>query len=183
MARSLLIFVALQPLSSYTWNRHTHTHSQLYRIPRAATPRSINITLSPIPGLPTDRLTPAALACCQQVGSSSTTVGDIIDRGGGDHKVLRMIQKAVDNVNKKAASKISKVGCRQVWIFIIWLDVHGKCTDITVHTMSCDSYLLVFLYIIILLFVAPIKYVVLHNYYNYVLNIRLLIHRLPSGRY
>ncbi|XP_064390607.1 long-chain-fatty-acid--CoA ligase ACSBG2-like isoform X3 [Halichondria panicea] len=60
-------------------------------------------------GLPTDRLTPAALACCQKVGSSSATVGDIIDRGEGDHKVLRMIQKAVDNVNKKASSKISKI--------------------------------------------------------------------------
>ena len=30
-------------LSSYSWNRHTHTHSQLYRIPRAAKPRGILI--------------------------------------------------------------------------------------------------------------------------------------------
>ncbi len=40
VARSLyklLVFVALQLLSSYSWN----AHSQLYRIPRAATPRGI----------------------------------------------------------------------------------------------------------------------------------------------
>ncbi len=41
--QKLLVFVALQPLSSYSWNTHTHrqTHSQLYRIPPAATPRGI----------------------------------------------------------------------------------------------------------------------------------------------
>ena len=49
-----------------------------------------------------------ALSACQKVGSSSLTVNDILD-GGGDHRVLRMIQKAIDGVNKKATSKISKV--------------------------------------------------------------------------
>ncbi len=39
----LLVFIALQPLSSYSWNRHAHTHNQLYHIPRAATPRGIII--------------------------------------------------------------------------------------------------------------------------------------------
>ncbi len=47
-----VVFVALQPLSSYSWNRHTdtdtnththtHTHSQLYRISRAATPMTFD---------------------------------------------------------------------------------------------------------------------------------------------
>ncbi len=34
ITQKLLVFVASQPLSSYSWNRQTH--SQLYRIPRAA---------------------------------------------------------------------------------------------------------------------------------------------------
>ncbi len=74
--QKLLIFVALQPLSSYSWNRqtdththtrlasrhccrrtvqkvlarestHVHTHSQLYRLPRAATPRDIRYLACP----------------------------------------------------------------------------------------------------------------------------------------
>ena len=44
-----LVFVAMQPFSSYTAGTHartharthTHTQSQLYSIPRAATPRGI----------------------------------------------------------------------------------------------------------------------------------------------
>ncbi len=44
VAKRLLVFVALQPLSSYSCNRHTH--SQLYHIPRAATSRGIKNSLT-----------------------------------------------------------------------------------------------------------------------------------------
>ncbi len=37
----LLVFVALQPLIMQLQLEYTHTHSQLYRIPRTATPRGI----------------------------------------------------------------------------------------------------------------------------------------------
>ena len=63
-------------------------------------------------GLPTDQLTPVAVAACQRVGSHSLTVSEILKGGGGagDHKVLKMIQKGVDNVNKRALSRAQKVG-------------------------------------------------------------------------
>ncbi len=39
--QKLLVFVTLQPLSSYSWNTLTHTHNQLYRIPRTTMPQGI----------------------------------------------------------------------------------------------------------------------------------------------
>ena len=62
-------------------------------------------------GLPTDQLTPVAVAACQRVGSHSLTVSEILKGGGGagDHKVLKMIQKGMDNVNKRALSRAQKV--------------------------------------------------------------------------
>ena len=59
-------------------------------------------------GLPTNQLTQVALDECKKVGSSSQTVDDILSRGG-DHKVLKMLQKGIDAVNKRAPSKIHKV--------------------------------------------------------------------------
>ena len=59
-------------------------------------------------GLPMNQLSPVAVAACQRVGSHSLTVTDILV-GGGDHKVLKMIQKGVDNVNRKALSRAQKV--------------------------------------------------------------------------
>ena len=58
--------------------------------------------------LPTNQLTEVALEECRKIGSSSQTVNDILN-GGGDHKVLKMLQKGIDTVNKKAPSKIHKV--------------------------------------------------------------------------
>lgn len=57
-------------------------------------------------GLPTSLLSPQALSALQKVGSAAKTVSDIVD---GDQKVLKMIQKGVDAVNKKAPTKIHKV--------------------------------------------------------------------------
>ena len=58
-------------------------------------------------GLPTNQLSPLAVDLCQGIGSTSTTVTDIVDKG--DHKVLKMIQKGIDHVNKKATTKLHKV--------------------------------------------------------------------------
>ena len=58
---------------------------------------------------PTRRLTEVARGECQSVGSSALTVNDILD-SGGDHKVLKMIQKGIDSVNRKAPSRAQKVG-------------------------------------------------------------------------
>ena len=59
-------------------------------------------------GLPMNQLTSVAVAACQRVGSHALTVTDILV-GGGDHKVLKMIQKGVDNVNRRALSRAQKV--------------------------------------------------------------------------
>lgn len=66
-----------------------------------------------ITGLPTNQLSPVAVDVCQRAGSMSVTVTDILEKG--DHKVLKMIQKGIDRVNKKATSNIQKVkkGCAQ----------------------------------------------------------------------
>ncbi len=60
-------------------------------------------------GLPTDKLTPVAVEACQKVGSEAVSVGDILG-GGGDQRVLKMIQKGIDAVNRKALSRAQKVG-------------------------------------------------------------------------
>ena len=64
-------------------------------------------------GLPTNQLSEVAVAASQRVGSPALTVSDVLERGG-DHKVLKMIQKGVDTVNKKAPSKVHKVS----WCFV-----------------------------------------------------------------
>ena len=61
-----------------------------------------------VTGLPTNKLTDVALEECKKIGSGSKTVDDILNRGG-DHRVLKMLQKGIDTVNKKAPSKIHKV--------------------------------------------------------------------------
>ena len=60
-------------------------------------------------GLPTNLLTPQVLSGLKNIGSSAKTVSDILD-GIGDQKVLKMIQRGVDAVNKKAPTKVHKVG-------------------------------------------------------------------------
>ena len=58
-------------------------------------------------GYPTDRLNPTALASCKSLGSSAKTVSDILV--GGDGKVLRMIQKGVDDINQQVSCKAHRV--------------------------------------------------------------------------
>ena len=69
---------------------------------------SLKVEKDEATGLPTNQLSAVALEECQQVDSSAISVADILE-GGGDHKVLKMIQKGIDNVNKKANSRVQKV--------------------------------------------------------------------------
>jgi long-chain-fatty-acid--CoA ligase ACSBG len=62
---------------------------------------------------PTERLTPAAIDWCCSVGSSATTVADIVDQH--DPKVMEAIQKGIDIVNKKATSRAQ---CIQKWTIL-----------------------------------------------------------------
>ena len=69
---------------------------------------TLRVEMDETTGLPTNQLTQVALDECKRIGSSSRTVDDILSRGG-DHKVLKMLQKGIDAVNKRAISKIHKV--------------------------------------------------------------------------
>lgn len=69
---------------------------------------TLRVVVDEATGLPTNQLSPIAVEACQKVRSSALTVADVLS-GGGDHKVLKMIQKGIDNVNKMAASKVQKV--------------------------------------------------------------------------
>lgn len=68
----------------------------------------LQVEIDEASGLPTDQLTDVAVAECCHVGSSALTVSDILGNGG-DTRVLRMIQKGIDSVNKKAPSRAQKV--------------------------------------------------------------------------
>ena len=102
-------------------------------------------------GLPTNRLTQVALDECRRIGSSSQTVDDILSRGG-DHKVLKMLQKGIDAVNKRAPSKIHKVCNACLFDDLYLLDrtdlvVWQKCMctmDVDIvcaHVCMCVSFL------------------------------------------
>ena len=58
-------------------------------------------------GLPTDKLSNAAITECRQAGSTATTVNEIIC--GQDDSILRMIKKGIDKANKQAVSRAHKV--------------------------------------------------------------------------
>lgn len=62
---------------------------------------------------PTDQLTVSAINWCCSVGSSATTVTDIIDQQ--DPKVMEAIQKGISIVNKKATSRAQ---CIQKWTIL-----------------------------------------------------------------
>ena len=69
---------------------------------------TLKVIQDEVTGLPTNQLSPAAVAACERVGSTAKTVSDVLEKG--DHKVLKMIQKGIDQANRKATSKIQKVG-------------------------------------------------------------------------
>ncbi len=56
---------------------------------------------------PLDRLAPQTLEWCRSIGSDAKVVGDVMD--GKDAAVLKAIQAAVDNVNKKAESNAKRI--------------------------------------------------------------------------
>ena len=59
-------------------------------------------------GRSSNQLTFEAIMACRKVGSSATTIDDVIDESG-DTNVLKMIKKGVDHVNSKASIKSHKV--------------------------------------------------------------------------
>ena len=63
-------------------------------------------------GLPTDKLSDAAITECRQAGSSATTVSEITR--GKDDCVLKMIKRGIDKANKQAVSRAHKV--QNYWI-------------------------------------------------------------------
>ncbi len=69
---------------------------------------ALKVIQDDITGLPTNQLSPLAVEECQRVGSTTTTVTDVLS-SGDDHKVLKMIQKGIDRVNRKATTKTHKV--------------------------------------------------------------------------
>ena len=58
-------------------------------------------------GEPTDNLSAIALKECESVGSTSKRVSEVI--GGGDPKILEMIEKGIKRANDKAISNAQKV--------------------------------------------------------------------------
>lgn len=66
-----------------------------------------------ITNYPTERLNPTAIAICRSVGSMAETVSDI-SKGDGDHRILKMIQKAIDKVNKGVSCNHHRVRNYQI---------------------------------------------------------------------
>ena len=82
-------------------------------------------------GLPTDRLTKAAVSCCQATGSPAHSVGEVVE-GEGDQRVLKMIQHGIDRVNNAAASRIQKVShapfiATPFWTCPLMMYIHVLC--------------------------------------------------------
>ena len=63
--------------------------------------------------MPTDFLTPSAIAWCRALGSDATKVSDIIL--DPDKEVMRAIEEGVVRANKKA---VSRAACVQKWIIL-----------------------------------------------------------------
>ena len=57
--------------------------------------------------LPTERLSPSGIAWCKSIGSSATTVSDILNRR--DEKVLKALQAGIDRANERAISRAQKI--------------------------------------------------------------------------
>ncbi|XP_013385720.1 long-chain-fatty-acid--CoA ligase ACSBG2 isoform X3 [Lingula anatina] len=58
-------------------------------------------------GAPTDKLSKVATDWCRSLGSSASTVSDILDNN--DAKVLKAIQEGIDRANAKSTSRAQKV--------------------------------------------------------------------------
>lgn len=57
--------------------------------------------------LPTEKLNPTAIAWCHSVGSSATTLSDILNKR--DEKVLKALQAGIDRANERAISRAQKI--------------------------------------------------------------------------
>ena len=57
--------------------------------------------------LPTEKLSPAAVAWCRSIGSSATTLSDILNQR--DEKILKALQAGIDRANGRAISRAQKI--------------------------------------------------------------------------
>ena len=57
--------------------------------------------------LPTEKLSPAAVAWCRSVGSSATTLSDVLNQR--DEKILKALQGGIDRANARAISRAQKI--------------------------------------------------------------------------
>ena len=64
--------------------------------------------------IPTDKLATSAVAWCKSVGSTATTVSQIISEPP-DHHTLDAIQRGIDKANEKAISRAARV---QKWTIL-----------------------------------------------------------------
>ena len=64
--------------------------------------------------MPTDNLATSAVAWCKSVGSTATTVSQIICEPP-DHNILDAIQRGIDKANQKAISRAARV---QKWTIL-----------------------------------------------------------------
>ena len=84
---------------------------------------TLRVEMDDTTGLPTNKLTEVAMGECKKVGSNAQTVDDVLNHGG-DHRVLKMLQKGIDTVNKKAPSKIHKVrlfNCHSYFVCLVFI--------------------------------------------------------------
>ena len=71
------------------------------------------VDVDPNTGEPTGNLTREAKDWCQSIGSTATTVADVIEKK--DAIVLRGIQDGIDKANEKSVSRAAKI---QKWSII-----------------------------------------------------------------
>lgn len=57
--------------------------------------------------MPLDKLTPNAIAWCQEIGSKATTLNEILEQK--DKNVLENVQKGIDRANAKSVSRAQKI--------------------------------------------------------------------------
>ena len=57
--------------------------------------------------MPTEKLSPTAIAWCKSIGSSSTNMSEILNRR--DEKVLKALQAGIDRANERAISRAQKI--------------------------------------------------------------------------
>ena len=104
----------------------------------------LQVEINNTTGLPEDQLTEVAVAECTKVGSNALTVSDVLCNGG-DSCVLRMIQRGIDSVNRRAMSRAQKVrtvlNC--IVICAVYVNCIPRCSGVhDTFTFPCNKTLL-----------------------------------------